>query len=108
MDWSVEFLNNRVKEEFLALPSDIRVKIMTGFGRIEAGGLGALSKSSVKHVRGKIWELRFTGKDGIARILYVTVSGHRVVALYAFMKKTRKTPKSAIALAETRAKELKK
>ena len=47
-----------------------------------------------------------TGRDGIARALYVAVVGKRVVVLRAFVKKTQKTPHSEIELALKRAKEL--
>jgi hypothetical protein len=39
-----------------------------------------------------LWELRLTGRDGIARALYVTAIGRRVVVVRAFVKKTQKTP----------------
>ena len=32
------------------------------------------------------------GKDGIARAIYVTASGERMVVVHAFTKKTQKTP----------------
>ena len=38
------------------------------------------------------WELRLTGRDRIARALYVTAIGRRVVVVRAFVKKTQKTP----------------
>jgi hypothetical protein len=38
--------------------------------------------------------LRLTGRDGIARALYVTAIGQRVVVVRAFVKKTQKTPRS--------------
>ncbi len=46
------------------------------------------------------------GKDGIARALYVTVSGERVVVVQAFTKKTQKTPPRALDVARARAKEV--
>ena len=107
MNWSVELLDARVATEIDGLPKDIRAKILRTFDLIETAGLNSLGRNLVKNVRGKIWEFRFTGKDGIARILYVTASGRRVVALHAFVKKTQKTPKAAIDIAEARAKELK-
>ncbi|WP_337993407.1 MULTISPECIES: type II toxin-antitoxin system RelE/ParE family toxin [unclassified Bradyrhizobium] len=55
---------------------------------------------------GKLWELRLTGRDGIARALYVTAIGRRVVVLRAFMKKTQKTPRTEIELALRRANEI--
>jgi phage-related protein len=48
-----------------------------------------------------------TGRDGIARALYVTATGQRVIVLHAFVKKSQKTPRAAIEIAERRAKEVK-
>lgn len=60
----------------------------------------------VKHLKDKLWEMRMRGRDGIARALYVTARGKRIVILHAFVKKTRVTPPQAIRLALTRAKAL--
>jgi len=48
-----------------------------------------------------------TGRDGIARAIYVTASGRRIVIVRAFRKKTQKTPRSEIELALKRAEDLK-
>lgn len=61
----------------------------------------------VKHLDGSLWEIRVSGKSGIARALYVTVIGKRVVILRVFMKKTQKTPRREIELARQRAKDIK-
>ena len=74
--------------------------------RIEQAGLEALHEPHVKHLKSKLWEMRLTGRDGIARALYVTVTGQRVVVVRAFAKKTQKTPGSEIELALQRAKEI--
>jgi phage-related protein len=50
--------------------------------------------------------LRLTGRDGIARALYVTAIGSRVVVVRAFVKKTQKTPRAEIELALRRAKDI--
>jgi len=42
---------------------------------------------------------------GIARAIYVTVTGKRIVVLHVFVKKTQKTPRAAIELARQRMKE---
>ena len=47
-----------------------------------------------------------TGRDGIARALYVTAMGRRVVVVRAFVKKSRRTPRAEIELALRRAKEI--
>ena len=67
-----------------------------------------------QHVRGpyvkplgrKLYEMRMTGKDGIARALYVAASGRRLIVVHAFIKKSRKTPKRNLELAQQRAKEI--
>jgi phage-related protein len=56
----------------------------------------------VKHLEGKLWELRAKARDGIARGIYVTASGRRVIILHVFEKKTQKTPVTALAMARRR------
>ena len=66
-----------------------------------------LREPHVKHLQGKLWEMRIKGRDGIARIIYVTAHEWRVVILHAFRKKARKTPRAALQLALSRAREVK-
>ena len=61
----------------------------------------------MKHVDGKLWELRAKAAEGIARGICVTVTGRRVVVLHVFVKKSQKTPAGALALAKERMKEVK-
>jgi len=65
-----------------------------------------MGEPHVKHLEGKLWELRLTGRDGIARALYATAIGRRIVVVRAFVKKTQKTPHSENELALRRAKEI--
>jgi phage-related protein len=69
-------------------------------------GLPNVREPHLKHLRGAVWEMRLTGKAGIARALYVTAKGQRVIVVRAFVKKTQKTPIREIDLALQRAKEL--
>ncbi len=39
------------------------------------------------------------GKDGIARSLYLTAPGKRIVIVHVFVKKTQKTPRHEILTA---------
>ncbi len=73
---------------------------------IEAHGLDRIGAPHVKHLEGKLWELRITGRDGIARAIYVTATGGRVVVLHVFVKKTQKTPPRNLETARKRLKEL--
>lgn len=71
-----------------------------------AVGLERVREPHVKHLDGKLWEMRLTGRDGIARALYVTATGRRIIVLHAFVKKSQKTPAAALALAMARMKEV--
>jgi phage-related protein len=51
--------------------------------------------------------MRLKGKDGIARAIYMTAVGRRVVVLRVFVKKTQKTPRREIEFALKRAQEVK-
>jgi phage-related protein len=105
--WRVEILNETVAAEIAALPADMQARFLRLAERIASAGLESLSEPHVKHIEGKLWELRLTGRDGIARALYVTAIGRRVVIVRAFIKKTQKTPRAEIELAQARAKEIK-
>lgn len=73
---------------------------------IETYGLERVHEPHVKHLEDRLWEMRMRGRDGIARAIYVTATGRRVVVLRVFSKKTQKTPRPEIELALRRAKEL--
>ncbi len=73
---------------------------------IEAVGAHRMRAPHVRHLRDKLWEMRMSGRDGIARAIYLTAKGRRVVIVHAFTKKTQKTPAQAIWIAQERSKEL--
>jgi phage-related protein len=98
--------NETVAAEIAALPADMQARFLRLAERIAVAALESLSEPHVKHLEGKLWELRLTGRDGIARALYVTAVGRRVVVVRAFVKKTQKTPGSEVELALQRAKEI--
>jgi phage-related protein len=104
--WRVEILNETVAAEIAALPADMQARFLRLADRIASAGLNSLGEPHVKHLEGKLWELRLTGRDGIARALYVTAIGQRVVVVRAFVKKTQRTPRAEIELALKRAKEI--
>ena len=106
MTWTVEILNEAVEAELLRLPVDMQAGFARLVERIMAVGLERIREPHVKHLDGKLWEMRLTGRDGIARALYVTATGRRIIVLHAFVKKSQKTPAAALALAMTRMKEV--
>lgn len=60
----------------------------------------------LKHLDGPLWEMRLKGRSGIARAVYVTATGMRIVVVHVFAKKTQKTPRKEIAHAFKKAKEV--
>lgn len=106
MTWRVDILNETVVAEIASLPADMQARFLRLSERIASTGLASLGEPHVKHLEGKLWELRLTGRDGIARALYVTAVGRRVVVVRAFVKKTQKTPRAEIELALRRASEI--
>ena len=103
MAWIVETLNETVDAELAALPEDMRARLTRIANLIEGVGLEHVSEPHVKHIEGRLWEMRLSGRSGISRALYVTTAGRRVVIVRVFLKKTEKTPRREIELALTRA-----
>ena len=71
-------------------------------------GLDQMREPHVKHLEGKMWELRAKASEGIARGIYVAAEGRRVIVLHAFEKKTQKTAEKDLNIARTAYAELKK
>ncbi len=106
MTWTVEFLDEDVRDRLTAQPADIRASFRRIAELIGAVGLEKVREPYVKHLEGPLWEMRMKGKDGIARAAYVTAKGRRVVVVHVFTKKTPKTPRREIETALRRAKEV--
>lgn len=106
MPWRVEILDRRVERELDELAPDVRQRFLRIAELIDQHGLAAMHEPYIKHLEGKLWEMRMKGRDGIARAIYVTAKGERVVVLHAFVKKTQKTPQRALEIARERAKEV--
>jgi phage-related protein len=104
LSWTVETLNEIVDAEVESLPEDMRARLARVARLIEEHGLERVGEPHLKHMEGRFWEIRLKGRSGIARALYVTAAGRRVVIVRAFVKKTEKTPRREIEMALMRAK----
>jgi phage-related protein len=101
MRWTVETLGV-VDAEIEALPPGLQARLLRLLEMVQSVGLEQLHEPHVKHIEGKLWELRAKAAEGIARGFYVAVSGRRVVVLHVFVKKSQKTPSRALAIARER------
>ena len=70
----------------MALPDDMQARFQWIAHLIEARGLEHVHQPYIDHLDGPIWEIRMKGRDGIARALYVTAKGQRVVVVRVFVK----------------------
>jgi phage-related protein len=104
MTWVVVSLDKRVDDELEAMPLDIQARYQRIAHMISTYGLERVNEPYVKHLEGKLWEMRMKGRDGIARAIYVAVTGKKVVVLRAFIKKTQKTPTRELEIARERLK----
>ena len=105
MRWAVETLDV-VDAEIEALPPRLQARLLRLLEMVEALGIEQLHEPHVKHIEGKLWELRAKATEGIARGFYVTLTGRRVVVLHVFVKKSQKTPPRALAIAWERMKQV--
>ncbi|WP_442772146.1 type II toxin-antitoxin system RelE/ParE family toxin [Paenirhodobacter enshiensis] len=105
MRWTVETLGI-VDDEIDALPPKLQARLLRLLEMVENVGLDQIHEPHVKHLDGKLWELRAKAAEGIARGIYVTVTGRRVVVLHVFVKTSQKTPKQALELARDRMKQV--
>ncbi len=105
MCWTVETLNADVDEELDRLAPAFKAKFLHIASMLEHFGPHKVRAPYVKHLDGKLWEIRMKAQPGIARAIYAVVVGRKIVILHLFMKKTQATPREAISLAKRRMKE---
>jgi len=102
----LKFLNEELKASLDAFPPDVRASFQRIVELIQAHGLERVREPYVKHLEGPLWEMRMKGRSGIARAIYVTAVGKRVVVVHVFQKKTQKTPRREVITALKRAQEV--
>jgi phage-related protein len=106
MPWQVAFLNEETRAALDAFPHDVRASFQRIVELIQVHGLERVREPYIKHLEGPLWEMRLKGKSGIARAIYVTATGMRIVVVHVFAKKTQKTPRKEIVQALKKAKEV--
>jgi len=95
-----------VEAEVLSLPKDMQARFLRISELLESFAPQRVGLPHVRPLGEKLWEMRLSGKEGIGRAIYATAAGRRLIVLHAFVKKTRKTPRSAMNWALKRLKEL--
>jgi phage-related protein len=105
--WSVQY-DSRVEGWLETIPPDIKARILRIIDLLIEHGPSNVREPYVKHLKGhgKLYEIRAHGKDGIARVFYVTWQGKRIILLHGFIKKSNKTPQKEIEIAVKRMMEV--
>jgi phage-related protein len=104
-NWSVHTLNAAVDKELEQLPVDMLARFTRVSELIEKFGPQQVGMPHVRSLRDKLWEIRASGRDGIARGIYIAIKDRRIIVLRVFIKKTEKTPGKEIDIAKQRARE---
>ncbi len=105
MKWNID-VHPKAVPEINSLPVDMRAKLTRLLELIEQVGPFGLRESHVKSLGNKLMEIRLTGRQGISRVIYIVLAEKKVSLLHAFIKKTQKTPASALECAIKRLKEM--
>lgn len=105
MQWTVKATPD-AEAELLAMPADIQARYLHIAELLEEFGPHNVGLPHVRPLESKLWEMRMTGRDGIARALYVARTGRVLTVLHVFIKKAQKTPRKAIETAHARLRSL--
>jgi len=106
MNWAITYYSESVQAQILALPDGLLARYLRYADRMEVYGPD-LGMPHTRAMGGGLFELRLKATEGIARVLYCTMIGKRIMILHQFTKKTKKTPPKELGIARRRMKEVK-
>ena len=108
--WKVEFYKSSngksaVYEWFLAQDAKVKAKFAQIFNLLQDKGISVGMPYVRPIVNTKLYEIRVKQSTNIYRIFYFAHTEKRFILLHGFQKKTQKTPKAEIKIAEIKRKE---
>jgi phage-related protein len=106
MTWRVTFFSRRIEEDILSLPAGLVARFVRYAEKMETFGPD-LGMPHTRAMGGGLFELRLKAAEGIARVFYCTVIDRRIVFVHQFVKKSDKTPRKELEIAQQRMKEVK-
>ncbi len=107
MDFEITYYSTKVQEQIIELPDTLAARYIVLTRRMLAIGPN-LGEPHTKPMGSGLFELRLKGAEGIARVIFCMLIGKRIVVLHSFIKKTDRTPKRELEIAQDRMKEIKK
>ena len=106
MDFEIKYYSESVQAQILELPDSLAARYIVLTRRMLAIGPN-LGEPHTKAMGSGLFELRLKGAEEIARVFYCTLIGKRIVMLHSFVKKSQRTPKQELDVAQSRMKEIK-
>jgi len=89
----VEFIESQSKRDQAKILAEL--DDLAEFGLMPRG-------NKLKHLEGKLWELRFRGENLHFRFVYFAYTGRNIIILHGFCKKTNKMPRRELNIARRR------
>lgn len=102
--WSVNFVNQKAVDEFLALPTDVKARMARIIKMLEIRG-NTLGEPHTAPLEKPFFEIRAKSSEGIARSIYCYQIDKKILILVTAVKKQNKLSKSVIEIAKSRLKE---
>jgi len=107
MRWEIEFYqdsqgNIPVQDFIYKQSAKVEAKIYRCIDLLQDFGLSLGQPYIEKLASSGVWELKIRYSSNRYRILYFASGGHKFILLHAFLKKTAKTPKNEIEIAQNR------
>ena len=99
--WTV-VLHPLAEQELKPLAADLQSRFIHIAELLETFGPRQVGLPHVRPLENKLWEIRTTGRDGIARAVYAAVHARQLLVLHVFIKKSPTTPRKAIKTAQQR------
>lgn len=106
MNWTITYYSDSLQEEILAMPAGFLGRYLRYADRMEVYGPD-LGMPHTRAMGDGLFEIRLKATEGIARVMYCTIVGRKIVMLHQFIKKTDKTPRRELETARRRMKEFK-
>ena len=106
MAWQLNYYSPKVAALIEAWPAGVRASFLRIAQTMAVHGPD-LGMPHTRAMGGGLFEIRATGREGIGRAFYCTVTGQRIVILHAFIKKSEQTPARELETARARLREVK-